>query len=115
MIISCDKDATNSDKDLDWLEYTGYIPFPEKDAIWINKTYSEDIPTYGHTPNSRTLTNQYYFNGDTLINNISYLKIYKKRVVKNYGCNFCSKNYLTIKKKVIKIEIYKNFVTLIKS
>jgi hypothetical protein len=81
-LVSCDKEESKIDKVLDWTEYTDYIPLPEKDAIWINEVTSEEIPEIGPVAYKfRTVTNQYYINGDTSINNLLYKKVFNKRII----------------------------------
>jgi ketosteroid isomerase-like protein len=82
LLIACDKEQPRSDSDLDWLEYTGYIPLPGNDAVWVTEVTSEEIPENGPVATLyRTVTNRYYLNGDTSINNILYKKVFNKRII----------------------------------
>jgi len=47
-----------------------YVPFPTKNAVWIDKEFEG-----GGFPNE-CITNHYQLNGDTLINGTNYHKLY---------------------------------------
>jgi len=83
--IACEKHESNSFKDKKWTEYSDYIPFPEKDAIWINKFTSENFHGSDESPTySIITTNQYFFRGDTLIGDIKFRKLYNNRIAEKF-------------------------------
>lgn len=98
-IVSCDNGETEINKVLDWTEYTDYIPLPEKDAIWTSEVTSEEIPKFGPVAYLyRTVKNQYYIDGDTLINYMPYKKVYNKRIIhtQNFSDNSETIDSMTI-------------------
>jgi len=100
LIISCEKDKNtipNNDgmindtisHDSLWLNYNGYIPFPEGDAVWFTKS-SESIWNSGQVHENQPpdtvieFENQFYISSDTVIKNVSYKKIIRNFQYKKY-------------------------------